>query len=268
MEINLHQYHAVIINSSAGKDSLVSLYEINRMAEEQGYPKSLIVVSHQDLGRMEWPGVRELAEEQAKFFGFKFVVTRRRRANGETETILDYTLRRGKWPSRNQRWCTSDFKRAPGSRVVTGISKKLRGVVDHQMFLYVFGFRSDESPARAKKIQFSTNKRLSTKTRTVHEYLPVHDWSIEKVWDVIRSNNLPYHYAYDLGMPRLSCVFCIFSPFNALVIAGKHNPELLDEYIEVEEKTGHTFRHEFSLKEVRQAVQSGEEVGPIEDWVM
>lgn len=30
----------------------------------------------------------------------------------------------------------------------------------------------------------------------------------------------------DLGMPRLSCCFCIFSPRSALLLAGKHNPGL------------------------------------------
>jgi hypothetical protein len=52
-----------------------------------------------------------------------------------------------------------------------------------------------------------------------------------------------YHFAYDLGMPRLSCCFCIFASEDALMIAGKHNPELLTEYVRVETKIDHTFKN-------------------------
>ena len=53
---------------------------------------------------------------------------------------------------------------------------------------------------------------------------------------------MDYHHAYDLGMPRLSCVFCIFAPESALLVAGKHNPDLLKQYVAVEEKIGHSFK--------------------------
>lgn len=259
--MELKDYDVIIINSSAGKDSLCAIFEICRMADEQQFPRDKIVVSHQDLGRMEWEGTKELAKKQADLFGLKMYVTRRRDKNSKEETILEYALRRKKWPSNKQRWCTSDFKRGPGSRIVTMLAPE--GKV-----LYVFGFRKEESPSRKKKLPFKRDKRLTTKKRTVDEYLPIHEWDMERVWHTIKTNNLPYHFAYDLGMPRLSCVFCIFSPFDALVVAGKANPKLLDEYIEVEEKIGHTFRDKFAIKEVRTAIENGYEPNNILDWVM
>lgn len=69
-------------------------------------------------------------------------------------------------------------------------------------------------------------------------------------------------------MPRLSCVFCFFSPFDALVIAGKANPELLDRYIEVEAKIGHTFKVKESLADVKKAIESGYSPTKINDWLM
>jgi 3'-phosphoadenosine 5'-phosphosulfate sulfotransferase (PAPS reductase)/FAD synthetase len=263
--MNLHQSDIIIINSSGGKDSLCALYQISEMAKDQNYHVSKIGVSHQDLGRMEWEGTKELAEQQALFFGFNFVVSKRRTKSGVEETLLDYVRRRRKWPSNKQRWCTSDFKRGPGGRVVTSLTKDIK---EKHKVLYVFGFRSQESPARAKKQILKFNKNLSTKKREVWEYCPILDWSLDFVWGIIRAYNLPYHFAYDLGMPRLSCVFCIFSPFDALVIAGIHNPKLLDEYISVEDEVGHSFRDGFKILEVREAIERGYLPEKINDWVM
>lgn len=262
--MNLKEYDIVIINSSGGKDSICALWEICRLADEKNYPKDKIVVSHQDLGRMEWAGTKELVKQQADLFGLKTYYSKRRDKNGKEETLLDYARKRGKWPSNKQRWCTSDFKRGPGARVVTMLTKDMGKC----KVLYVFGFRSDESPARKKKEVLKVNKNLTTKSRIVHEYLPIHDWPLNLVWAIIKGENLPYHRAYDLGMPRLSCIFCIFSPFDALVIAGIENPELLDEYIEVETEIGHTFRHEFSIALVKTSIESGYVPEKVLDWVM
>jgi len=262
--MNLHHYDLVIINSSAGKDSLAAIWKIRILAGIQDYPVEKIVVSHQCLGRMEWPGTKELATKQAEHFGMKIYYSERRTAAGENETILDYARRREKWPSNKQRWCTSDFKRGPGARVVTKLTKGMGKC----KILYVFGFRAEESPARSKKEMLTRNKRLTTQKREVWEYLPIHHWPTERVWNVIKAFKLPYHKAYDLGMPRLSCVFCIFSPLNALVIAGKHNPELLNEYIDTEKEIGHTFRNNFSLQEVKDKIESGYVPETVDNWVM
>ena len=80
---------------------------------------------------------------------------------------------------------------------------------------------------------------------------------------------MPYHPAYDLGMPRLSCVFCIFAPKAALLIAGKANPELLDEYCRIETKINHTFRVGQSMNDLRDAITAGEQPGKMDGvWNM
>jgi len=262
--MKLNDYNLIIVNSSGGKDSLCALWEVCRLANEQAYPIDQVVVSHQDLGYAEWPGTKELAKEQADIFGCDFYVTRRRNKDGYEETLLEYVLRRGKWPSNKQRWCTSDFKRAPGARVVTALTKDMGKC----KVLYVFGFRAEESPARSRRKPFRLNTRLTTKRRKVYDWLPIHTWNMEKVWATIKDNNLPYHKAYDLGMPRLSCCFCIFSPFDALVTAGYANPELLDRYVAVEEEIGHTFRNGFAISEVKDAIEKGYKPDKIKDWVM
>lgn len=260
----LSAHDLIIINSSGGKDSLCAIFEVCKMAKQQGFPLDKIIVSHQDLGKSEWKHTKDLAEMQALLFGLRFVVSKRRDKNGKEETLLEYAKRRGKWPSSTQRWCTSDFKRGPGARVVTAETKNMGKC----SVLYVFGFRREESPARAKKVPFKLNKMLTTKQRTVYDWCPILEWSVDLVWYTIHKHSLPYHKAYDLGMPRLSCVFCIFSPFDALVLAGKHNPELLEEYVQVEQEIGHTFRQDCSLKSVQEAVERGHTTGKIQDWTM
>jgi 3'-phosphoadenosine 5'-phosphosulfate sulfotransferase (PAPS reductase)/FAD synthetase len=100
------------------------------------------------------------------------------------------------------------------------------------------------------------------------DFLPIHDWTTKQVWEVIIQNKIPYHYAYDLGMPRLSCVFCIFAPFAALVLAGIHNPELLDEYVAVEKEINHTFKDKMSLQTVKDAIAMGFAPDVIPNWSM
>jgi 3'-phosphoadenosine 5'-phosphosulfate sulfotransferase (PAPS reductase)/FAD synthetase len=264
LNLNLHDYDLIILNSSAGKDSQCALDEICTLAIYQGYPMSKIKVSHQCLGLMEWPGTYELAKKQADYYGVEIFYSKRKNKEGIEETLLEYAIRRGKWPSNKQRWCTSDFKRGPGSRIVTQLTKNLGKC----KVLHIFGFRADESPSRSKKSFYNKNERLSTKQREVFDYLPIHDWSTKDVWERINSKKLEYHYAYDLGMPRLSCVFCIFSPFDALVLAGMNNYNLLLEYIAVEDAIQHLFREDFSLWDVKKAIDEGYQPKKISNWIM
>ena len=263
-EINLNNFDLIIVNSSAGKDSLCSIFEICRLATEQNFPFSKIHISHQELGEAEWKDTSALVQKQADLFGLPVHYSRRRNAEGVEETLLQYAERRGMFPSNKQRWCTSDFKRNVGARLVTALTK---GLGDCKV-LHVFGFRSDESAARKKKEVFTVNEKLTTNKRQVFDFLPIHHWSTMQVWKTIKENKLPYHFAYDLGMPRLSCCFCIFSPLDALVIAGKHNPELLQKYVEVEERIGHSFKADLSLKTVQEKIAAGYEPTNIADWSM
>jgi len=134
--------------------------------------------------------------------------------------------------------------------------------------LECMGFRSQESPARAKRQVFERDERKSNTKRTVDTWLPIHDWTVEQVWARIRESGMPHHRAYDLGMPRLSCALCIFANRDALLLAGKHNPELLRKYVEVEDEIDHTFQANRSLREILEALEAGEEPGTIQSWEM
>jgi 3'-phosphoadenosine 5'-phosphosulfate sulfotransferase (PAPS reductase)/FAD synthetase len=261
---SLRTYDWIVLNSSGGKDSQAMLDYVVELADTQGVPPGRLVVAHADLGRVEWPGTRELAEEQARHYGLEFIAVARPQGD-----LLDHIARRGMFPSPSVRYCTSDHKRGPVMTLFTRLAGRSRGQgVAVCRILNCLGLRAEESPCRARRPAFAPNALASNGRRFVDDWLPLHAWTAEQVWQRIRASGVPHHPAYDLGMPRLSCCFCIFSPRDALLLAGRHNPELLDQYVQVERAIAHRFRPELSLAEVQRALQRGERPGRVPDWRM
>lgn len=253
MNPELATYDIILVNSSGGKDSQAMLDHVVALASEAGVKERLVVV-HADLGRVEWDGTAALAQRQAEHYGVRFEKVGRPQGD-----LLQHVKERGMWPSPAQRYCTSDHKRGQVAKVVTKLTKESRGGGRRfTRVLNCMGLRAQESPARAKKAAFQTDARLSNQSRQVDNWLPIHDWSERSVWANIKASGVEHHYAYDLGMPRLSCIFCIFAPKPALVLAGKHNPELLAEYVAVEEAINHTFKPELSMADIKAAVDAGD----------
>jgi len=205
-----------------------------------------------------------LAEEQARHYGLEFVAVARPQGD-----LLDHIAERGMFPSPTVRWCTSDHKRTPVTTLFTRLAAHTRGQgIPVCRILNCLGMRAEESPARAKRPPFAPNALVSNGRRWVDDWLPLHSWTVAQVWQRIHASGVRHHPAYDLGMPRLSCCFCIFSPRSALLLAGKHNPDLLAEYVAVEKQIGHKFRKELPLTDIQAALRRGEEPGPVADWAM
>jgi 3'-phosphoadenosine 5'-phosphosulfate sulfotransferase (PAPS reductase)/FAD synthetase len=260
---NLADYDYIVINTSAGKDSQAMMEYVVRLADEAGV-RDRVVAVHCDLSRVEWKGTRELADLHCNLYYHipLFVVHR------EKGDLLDQVEARGMWPDSGNRYCTSDQKRDQVAKLHTKLVSESNISGRQVKILNCMGLRAEESPARAKKTAFEVNKRQTNGKRLVMDWLPIHTWTTVKVWEVIEASGVPHHYAYDLGMPRLSCVFCIFAPKDALVVAGKHNPELLDEYIRVEAKIDHTFKNGFKIAEIRDLIQAGYQPKNLQSWVM
>lgn len=264
MSPDLTHYHWIVVNSSAGKDSQAMLDYVVELVDQAHVPRNRLIVAHADLGRVEWPGTRELAQEQARHYGLAFIAIARPQGD-----LLEHIAKRGMFPSPSARFCTSDHKRGQISKVFTRLAdlSRQRGLPVCRI-LNCLGLRAQESPARARRLPFGLNEMASNGRRIVHDWLPLHSWTTDQVWARIRASGVRHHPAYDLGMPRLSCCFCIFSSRSALLLAGKHNPELLAEYVAVEKQIGHRFRKELSLAEVQEALHKGEQPGRVADWFM
>lgn len=264
--IDLTSYDILLVNSSAGKDSQAMLDYIVRMAEMQGVKDRLVVV-HCDLGRVEWQGTAELAEEQAKHYGVRFEKVSRPQGD-----LLDHVESRGKWPSSAARYCTSDHKRGQVYKLLTKLTDEVRtakGTTAPVRILNMMGIRADESPARAKKTPFEHDDQASNGKRHVDTWYPIFTWTVQEVWTTIKASGVRYHFAYDLGMPRLSCCFCVLASRDALLLAGHHNKALLAEYVRVEKKIGHTFKKSLPILKIQEAVEAGEQPkGQITTWCM
>lgn len=285
LHVDLGAYDVILVNSSAGKDSQAMLTHVVEMADAQGVPRDRIIVVHADLGRAEWKGTRELAERQAAAYGLRFEVvsrdenlieqikTRRRTLDAECETLLHEAallkaagwdkfallaqmdaLRKWQtpaWPSSKARYCTSDQKTSQVVKFMTRLADAWRAAGNTRpiRILNCLGIRAQESPGRAKKVAFGPDP-ASNSRREVTRWLPIFDWTADEVWATIRRSGLPHHEAYDAGMKRLSCVFCVLAGQRDLVLAARLNPELAREYLAVEQEVRHTFKADLSMAEI------------------
>lgn len=265
IEQNLAAFDFIVLNTSAGKDSQAMMDYVCRLAKDAGVLHKVVAV-HADLGRVEWQGTKELAAEHCAHYGIPLHVVRREKGD-----LLAQVRARGMWPDSQNRYCTSDQKRDQVAKLLTALVSRMltqQNPGRQIRILNCMGFRAEESTARAKRQRLSVNTRVTNGKREVVDWLPIHCWSVQTVWATIKASGVKWHHAYDKGMPRLSCCFCIFAPKDALVVAGRENPELLAEYIAVEKEIGHTFRHGFSIAEVKAAIDADHVPKKIQNWTM
>ena len=259
---DLTSYDVILINTSGGKDSQAMLSYVHELATEVGIADRLVAV-HADLGRVEWPGTAELAETQAAAYGIRFVKVSRPQGD-----LLTHIEQRGMFPSSTTRYCTSDHKRGQIRKVMTALADEHRAAGGGRIrILNCIGLRREESPARARRVEFVPEGPASNGRRRVDEWSPIIDWSTADVWDTIRSTGLPHHPAYDAGMGRLSCTFCVLASRSALVRAAQLAPELAAEYAAVEARIGHRFNHKLSMAEIIAAAAVSETPVEVSAWV-
>jgi 3'-phosphoadenosine 5'-phosphosulfate sulfotransferase (PAPS reductase)/FAD synthetase len=253
--------HAILVQSSAGKDSLVQLHRIATWAEKAGCLHKVIVI-HIDLGEeSEWPGVRELAQRQAERYGLRFHVLR---AEGG---LLGLVEKRGMWPDAARRLCTATLKRDVANKLLRQIAAEL-GLDEQAVILNCMGIRAAESPARSKKQRLAIDMRTSANSRMVLTWHPIFEVTDREVWQEIATHGLEYHPVYDALIPRLSCVFCVLAPFDVLVRAARLcwalGLPLPARYRDLEAKIGHRFKQSHSLAEVyAEAERLEREEGPL-----
>ena len=86
------------------------------------------------------------------------------------KTLLERVEERRMWPSNSTRWCTSDFKTGPIERELRRYLKANPGFGGR--LVNAMGMRADESAARARKVPWRRNERMSVAGREVFDWLP------------------------------------------------------------------------------------------------
>lgn len=251
---DLTVYDVILINISGGKDSQAALDATVRAARDAGVPMSRLVTVFCDLGEDdEWPGTAQLAAEHAAHYGLRHEVVRRM-VDGQPQSLTEHIEARGMWPDAARRYCTSDMKRAPVYRLLTRLAAEQRaaGVTGRRVrILNVMGLRGQESPARALLPAFAPDDRATNATvRRVDTWLPIHHLSIGEVWAAIERAGTRPHPVYAAGMPRLSCRFCVLASRPALVRAAQLDPAGAEQRAQLEEKMGHTFRRDVTMRAI------------------
>jgi 3'-phosphoadenosine 5'-phosphosulfate sulfotransferase (PAPS reductase)/FAD synthetase len=257
---DMASYDIIFINTSGGKDSQTALGVTMDAARAAGVADRCVAV-HADLGRVEWQGTQEIARKQVEAYGIPFHVVKR---NGN-DLLDQIRYERKKFPGGNMgRFCTSDQKTGACKVLCTKLVKEWHAANPNAgrrcRVLNVLGMRAEESNSRAKEEPFvAEQKGWTNKTvRHVDRWLPIHAWTEIEVWDDIKARGIAYHTAYDLGMPRLSCAFCVYAKRSDLLIAGEHNPALLDAYVEVEQEINFPFAKKWTIESIRDALRNGE----------
>lgn len=227
-----------VANHSGGKDSQAMLIRLLEVV-----PASQLLVVHASLGEMEWGGALEHAQAQAEAAGLPFLVARAVFKDGRAKTLLNKTehqfARRPEvpsWPSKQQRWCTSELKAGPIEREVRRYAKA-RGLT---LIVNCEGVRAQESADRAKRPVWGWNEDNSKAGRSWFDWAPIHKLTTAEVFATIAQAGQQPHPAYAAGNERLSCVFCIFGSKRDLANGAKARPELFAQYIELEARTGYT----------------------------
>lgn len=273
----------IVLSLSGGKDSGALLSYVVRTygTASQAHAARLRAV-YADTG-MEWPDAeaviaQQLAAVRARWgVEIPLAVVRKQDLDGDAVGILDVVERRGFFPDRQARWCTSDFKRSP-------IDRWLRNAyvggteAGPERVLVALGIRSLESANRAfgrfgkpgaqgwthPDVNMDVREKATSRRRSVFDWYPLYDWcpgpdgrtcpSVVNLWDgaawvphrpqpwqdvwhELRAYGVPVHRAYELGFPRLSCAFCIFGRPDDLRRAAEIHPDLFRRIAQLERQT-------------------------------
>jgi DNA sulfur modification protein DndC len=229
---------------SGGKDSQAMYSYLRSLV-----PDELLVVVHADLGEVEWSGVQDHILANIEH---PLNVVHANWKDGSEKSLLGMVEKRmvdrpgaPSWPSSAARFCTSDLKRDPIAKFIR------RDLKDRGKSLGVncMGLRAEESVARAKRPEWSLNKRLSNQSREVFDWNPILEWSVEEVFKYIEDAGQEPFWAYQDGNERLSCVFCIMGSRSDLAHGAKVRPELFKKYSDLEKRCGYSMFKGESLAE-------------------
>lgn len=227
----------LLISVSGGKDSDALAYQI--LSDPLPCKTELL---HCDLGRMDWHNTTEYVENFAERVSLPLKIVRYE--HGDLIDAIRERMRKRPdvppFPSAKARYCTSQFKRSLTDKFVR------RRMPCNGHVVIAMGLRGLESRSRQHKPVWSerTTACAPTKGRYVWNWLPIHHFTLDDVWQTIRENGNIFHPAYSLENPntRLSCALCVLANQNDLMNGAVHNPDTYLELCRIELESGYSFQ--------------------------
>jgi DNA sulfur modification protein DndC len=235
---------ALVVNHSGGKDSTRMLGLVRGIfphCTTYGVMADTGFEHQRPISAVDW------ARSRCEEFGVTLSVVR-----NPKRTYLEMVEQREMFPSAQFRQCTSDLKRGP-------IDKFIRALPE-QVIINCIGIRAEESNPRSKLTSWKANEQLTTRRRTVYNWLPIFDLSLKDVLDWHRVRKVPlhpiyvpdYHWNGTRGgyLRRLSCRLCIFSSDADVLAIHQHDREAFDAVSSLEQKIGFSMRPGVTLVQI------------------
>lgn len=270
----LDEYDLIIVSYSGGKDSLACLLHLIDL----GAPRENLELWHQcvdgqpGVGEafMDWPVTESYVRSTGEAFGIPVRLQwkvggfqREMLRDGTATATVGCELRDGETvtlkPGRggagtrrmfpqvssdhSVRWCSSYLKIDVCSRAIANDAE-----LKDAKILIVTGERAEESAARAKYATIEAH-RCNTKTRTVHQWRPVADWTEQQIWTIIEKHDVMPHPAYQVGFGRVSCMACIFGDHDQWATVREMAPGRFAKLAEYEQEFGKTIRRDGPIGE-------------------
>lgn len=267
----------LLISLSGGKDSDVALTQTWGFAQRHNISRDRIYTITADLGRNEWGFSMPHIQSFVKMLTGKapIVVSRE-----QGDVLQQWEDRYAKLQSEGRttvapfsdnknRFCTSANKRGQIHKAIIRLFPRETTVVQ------VVGIRSEESKNRSlsNPLKYHTKSPTApTLNRHVYTWLPIHDFSLEDVWNSlgwtldelkllqedVKRRVKPGDYeglekvcdewgykwgrAYALQNHRLSCSICPLASKNDIINGIAWNPEHFRDISSLERRSGFSFQ--------------------------
>ena len=241
---------ALVVNHSGGKDSIRIVGFVRKKFPDV---PTYAVMADTGFEHVSPISAADFARARCAEFGLDLTVVR-----NPKRTYLEMVEHRGMLASSQYRQCTSVLKRSP-------IDKFIRNL-PHKVILNCIGIRSEESNSRSRLSPLTRNQALSTRQRTVYNWLPIFGQTLSDVlvWHWVNAIRLhpvyvsEYHKDGRTGgyLRRFSCRVCIFSTDADLAAIHQHDPDAFNTAASLERKLKFTMRPGASLVEIVEAHSS------------